>query len=180
MLIIVVMLLLLRQVYGQVTILNLNDGFLIYHHEYFVEPSEASPLNIVIREDGRSVTIPHLLGLDFVGVVKEVGALCQSIQTGDLVTGISQGGAYVEYVTIVEQAVVKLPQDVNVKETAAFPVAAVMDHGLVKPNQKVLIHGGVGHIAIQLAKQAGAYVYTTGAERNTEFKKRLGADGIIN
>lgn len=146
-------------------------------------------VDTVIREGGRSVTLPHLLGLDFVGEVKEVGVLCQSIQIGDLVTGINHGGTYAEYITIAEQAVVKLPQDVNVKETAAFPViavtawAAVMDHGFVKPNQKVLIHGGaggVGHIAIQLAKQAGAYVYTTGAGRNTEFLKKLGADEVIN
>jgi NADPH:quinone reductase-like Zn-dependent oxidoreductase len=150
-------------------------------------------VDIVTREGDfkafRPLTFPHLLGLDFVGVVKEVGALCQSIKIGDLVTGINYGGTYTEYITIAEQAVVKLIQDVNVKETAAFPViavtawAAVMDHGLVKPNQKVLIHGGaggVGHIAIQLAKQAGAYVYTTGAERNTAFLKKLGADEVIN
>src|SRR3954454_9766900 len=57
----------------------------------------------------RPLNFPHLLGLDFVGVVKEVGALCQSIKIGELVTGISSGGTYAEYITIPEQAVVKLP-----------------------------------------------------------------------
>lgn len=166
----------------------------IGHNEVLIEIKSFSinPADIVEREGRKQplpLTLPHILGKDFVGVVKEVGVLCQSIQPNDIVTGINFGGTYAEYISMTEHDVVKIPQGVNLKRMAGFPVVAItawaglIEHGLLESGQKVLIHagaGGVGHIAIQIAKQAGAYVYTTGSERNTEFLKQLGADEVIN
>lgn len=82
-----------------------------------------------------------------------------------------------------------LPESITFTEAAAVPLAgltalqALFDHGSLKAGEKVLIHagaGGVGTYAIQLAKNAGAYVITTASPRNHELVKKLGADEVID
>ncbi|WP_433581119.1 quinone oxidoreductase family protein [Paenibacillus amylolyticus] len=116
-----------------------------------------NPSDVVNREELHGAAVfPHMLGRDFVGLVKEVGPSCQSIQIGDLVTGISFEGTYAEYIKMDEQAVIKIPQEANIKEVAAFPVvaitawAALIDYGFIQSNhnQKVLIHAGAGGVGI--------------------------------
>ena len=132
---------------------------------------------------------PHLLGVDIVGIVKDIGKNITHVKPGDRVMGVSLKGAYAEYVAVEEREVVVLPKDISFKDAAGLPAVgmtawiALFQYADLQPKQRILIHGGAGgvaHIAIQLAKQHGAYVITTAREYNHEFVKSLGADEVID
>ena len=135
-------------------------------------------------------TLPHLLGADFSGVVSQIGEEVTKFKVGDQVTGVNIKGTYSEYIVVDESSsIVKVPSNMDLVPIGGLSIAtctawsAVILNGQVKPNQRVLIHGGaggVGSMAIQLAKNAGAYVITTATERNNEYLKELGADEIID
>ncbi len=99
-------------------------------------------------------------------------------------------GTYAEHTIVDEHLLAKKPANVSFEDAAAVPLAGLtayqglFDHGSLQKGEKVLIHaggaGGVGTYAIQLAKDAGAYVYTTASEKNHELLKSLGADEVID
>ncbi|AFS78522.1 zinc-containing alcohol dehydrogenase [Gottschalkia acidurici 9a] len=155
-------------------------------------------IDVVMRKGGMQATMPpelqpkfpHLLGQDFSGIVTQIGETVTKFQVGDYVTGVTLTGTYSEYIAVDESSfVAKVPSDIDLVPLGGLGVvtctawSAVIGHGQVKPNQRVLIHGGaggVGSMAIQLAKNAGVYVITTATESNKDFLKELGADEIVD
>ncbi|CCD95813.1 Quinone oxidoreductase (NADPH:quinone reductase) (Zeta-crystallin) (fragment) [Bradyrhizobium sp. ORS 375] len=111
--------------------------------------------------------LPKVLGRDVAGVVERIGRTVTRFRTGDAAFAMLDRdvGGYAEIVRIHEGDAAKVPDGVDFIEAAAVPLAALtawqglFDHGHLEAGQKVLIHGGaggVGHFAIQFAKNAGA------------------------
>jgi NADPH:quinone reductase-like Zn-dependent oxidoreductase len=135
---------------------------------------------------------PYTLGMDVAGTVAAVGQGVKNFSIGDAVFGrteLGRDGSYAEYVALPAEEVVAIPHSLNFIHAAALPhVSLTAWRGLVdaanlQAGQKVLIHaaaGGVGHIAVQLAKARGAYVYGTASTRNQDFLRQLGVDQPID
>ena len=136
-------------------------------------------------------TFPLILGTDVSGVVEEVGAGVTDVSAGDVVytrAGIYRDGAYAEYVLALAADVVPKPESLDHVHAAALPhVTLTAWQGLIEfadlsAGQTVLIHaaaGGVGHVAVQLAKWRGAKVIGT-ASVNLPFLEELGVDEAID
>lgn len=135
--------------------------------------------------------LPHVPGRDFSGVVSACGEGVR-FKIGDAVFGAclaSDEGAYAEKIAISENQVTYLPAGLNHVQTAAIALAgltaqvSIVDCLMVQPGEKLLIQGGaggVGSMAIQIAKAAGAYVGTTGRHENHDYLRMLGADVTID
>jgi NADPH:quinone reductase-like Zn-dependent oxidoreductase len=152
-----------------------------------------NPIDHKIRsgemQDIFAVQFPHVLGLDIAGVVKAVGSEVTHFKPGDRVYGVGSSGSYAEYTVADEGTLAKISPDHLFTDAGALPIVAItawqglFNYGKIKQGDRVLIHagaGGVGHIAIQLAKQTGAYVISTASARNHDFVKQLGADEVID
>jgi NADPH2:quinone reductase len=137
---------------------------------------------------------PHVLGCDGAGVVEAVGAGVQSFQVGDEVFFCNGGlggsiGTYAEFAIVDQRFLAIKPAALSFSEAAAAPLVLITaweslyDRGRLQAGQKVLVHagaGGVGHVAVQLAKLQGAEVCTTvSSEEKANFVKQLGADSVI-
>lgn len=136
---------------------------------------------------------PVTLGVDFAGKVVEVGEGVTDFKVNDEVYGqggILNGGSgtLAEFVVAPINKSSKKPQNIDYVQAAALPLAgisalqALEDHIHLKSKQQILIHGGaggIGHLAIQIAKALGAYVATTVSSDDAEYVKSLGADEII-
>lgn len=137
-------------------------------------------------------TFPIILGWDVAGEIVEVGQEVKDYHIGDRVFArpeTTRFGTYADYTIVDSNLLAPVPESISFPEAAAVPLAgltafqALFDHGALKAGEKVLIHagaGGVGTYAIQLAKNAGAYVITTASPRNHELVKKLGADEVID
>ncbi len=136
---------------------------------------------------------PAILGVDFCGTIVRPAFDTHPFQPGDAVYGMVSvprlSGSYAEYLTVPVVAIARAPRTVSAAESAALPCAAltawgcIVTVGKVGKGQRVLIHaaaGGVGHIAVQLAKRAGAHVVATASERNADWLRELGADEVID
>jgi len=137
---------------------------------------------------------PVVPGWDVSGVIAETGSAVKNIEVGDKVyaMAVSQPisiGTYAEQTLASESVIGRAPQSISLGQAAGVPLAATAARdalfrlGHVTEGQKVLIHqgaGGVGCYAIQLAKQAGAYVYTTCSTKNTNYVRAFGADCVID
>ncbi|MDJ0710621.1 MAG: NAD(P)-dependent alcohol dehydrogenase [Woeseiaceae bacterium] len=129
------------------------------------------------------------MGVDFAGVVVEVGDDVTRYAVGDEVFG-GRSGAFAEYLVIPEdRAIATKPENVSFDEAAAIPVAAITalqalrDHGRLAPGEKVLVNGasgGVGTYAVQIAKALGAEVHGVCSTRNVEMVRALGADHVFD
>lgn len=140
--------------------------------------------------------LPAVLGCDGAGIVEKVGSGVEHLQAGDQVyycyggLGQKDCGNYAEYALVNADFVAGKPDSLGFDEAAAAPLVlitaweALFDRAGIHTGQKVLIHGGaggVGHVAIQLAKIAGAEVATTvSSDEKAAFVQELGADLIIN
>lgn len=156
---------------------------------------KAASVNAVdrrVREGYLSEWIPkpYTAGTDFSGVV-EVAGPGSDLAVGTKVFGgiAPNSGCYAEYVVYQSSELATIPDGVSFEQAAALPVAgltawaAVMDSVKLIPGQRVLIQGaagGVGHLAVQLAKLAGAHVTGTASEKNLDFVRGLGADLVID
>jgi NADPH:quinone reductase-like Zn-dependent oxidoreductase len=132
------------------------------------------------------------LGVDVAGQVEAVGKDATRFKPGDNVFGDvfgTSGGAFAEYVCAPESKLVMKPDNVTFEQAASVPVAAftalqgLRDHGHVQPGQRVLINGaagGVGTLAVQIAKRFGADVTGVCSTRNVEMVRSLGADRVID
>ena len=136
------------------------------------------------------IKFPFILGNDFAGTVAQVGSNVTQFKVGDEVYAKTDlNGAFAEY-TVVQQASLALkPKNIPMEHAASLPLVsltawqALVEIANVKAGHKVLIHagsGGVGSIAIQLAKHLGATVATTTSGKNTRWVRELGADIIID
>ena len=138
---------------------------------------------------------PAILHGDVAGIIEEVGTNVMHFKKGDEVFGCAGGvigsdGALAEYMLTDASLLAKKPHSLNMMEAAALPLVAItawealFEKIKLQPKQKILIHagtGGVGHIAIQLAKQAGADVYATvSSDEKALIAKSLGATDTIN
>ena len=136
---------------------------------------------------------PFVLGWDVSGVVEAVGFGVTLFKPGDEVFGMlpypTGHGAHAEYVTGPARAFAPKPRALTHVEAGALPLAgltawqALVDTADVRPGQRVLVHaaaGGVGHLAVQIAKARGGHVIGTASAANHEFLRGLGADEVID
>ncbi|MDJ0379492.1 NADP-dependent oxidoreductase [Streptomyces sp. G-G2] len=134
-----------------------------------------------------------IVGWDVSGTVEAVGMGVTIFEPGDEVFGMphfpKQAGAYAEYVTAPARHFVRKPAALDHVAAAALPLAALtawqalVDTADVRPGQRVLIHaaaGGVGHLAVQIAKARGAYVIGTASAAKHDLLRELGADELID
>ncbi|MFJ9827560.1 NADP-dependent oxidoreductase [Streptomyces sp. NPDC101160] len=134
-----------------------------------------------------------VLGWDVAGVVEAVGAGVTLFRAGDEVYGMPRfpqpAGAYAEYVTAPARHFAPSPRGLTPVEAGALPLAALtawqalVDTAGVRPGQRVLVHaaaGGVGHLAVQIAKARGAYVIGTASAAKHELLRSLGVDEPID
>ncbi|MEN8218680.1 MAG: zinc-dependent alcohol dehydrogenase family protein [Pseudomonadota bacterium] len=157
-----------------------------------------NPVDYKMREKGGIAPdkLPKILGCDGAGVVEAVGEAVTRFNVGDEVyffnggIGTDEQGNYAEYTTLHQDYAALKPKSLSMVEAAALPLAwitaweSLVDRAQLQADQTVLIHagaGGVGHLAIQLAKSLGACVATTvGSEEKADFAQSLGADYCIN
>lgn len=160
-----------------------------------VYATSVNPVDYKIRGGtGRHpVKLPVVLGGDVSGVVEELGPGVTDFKVGDEVY-YSPGfgglpGSYAEYNLASEETVAFKPENLTHFEAASIPLAGgtawdgLITRGKVQLGESVLIHagaGGVGSLAIQIAKAAGAYVFTTCRSTNSDLVKSLGADYAID
>jgi NADPH:quinone reductase-like Zn-dependent oxidoreductase len=136
---------------------------------------------------------PFVGGSDFSGVVEAVPYADHPLPVGTAVFGMGRvprlGGSFAEYVTVASTALAAKPDNLSHVEAAAVPVAAMTAWGMVvqlgdaRPGKRVLIHagaGGVGHFAVQFARERGAHVIATASAANADFLRQLGAHVSID
>ena len=162
-----------------------------------IEAAGVNPVDTKLRSRGTYYpdALPAILGCDGAGVVEAIGDKVCCLRPGDAVYFCHGGiggepGSYAQYKVLDEHLVVPKPTNLSFAEAAAAPLVlltaweSLFDRARVEAGQTVLIHagaGGVGHVAIQLAKAAGCQVITTvSSAEKTEFVKRLGADVVID
>ena len=136
--------------------------------------------------------LPVILGNDLAGTVLAVGAQVRGFAAGDEVyarPAEERIGTFAERIAVAEADLALKPVSIGMAEAGSLPLVALtawqalVERGDVRPGQKVLIHagaGGVGSIAIQLAKRLGATVATTASAANADFVRELGADIVID
>jgi alcohol dehydrogenase len=166
-----------------------------------------NPIDWKIREGYMEQSInlqfPLILGMDFSGAIKQVGegkevgqkqGIEWEFKQGDEVYGqasVTSGGsgAFAELAITNIESIAHAPKSLSQEEAAALPLVgvsawqALVENMNLSNGQKILIHGGaggIGSIAIQLAKNLGAYVATTASSDDKEFVQALGADKIID
>ncbi len=156
-----------------------------------------NPIDTKLRQRGSFYPDknPTILGCDGAGVVEAVGEAVDSFQVGDEIYFCQGGvggpkGNYAEYAVVDQRFVAKKPASVSFAQAAAAPLVlitaweALYDRARIDAGQQVLIHagaGGVGHVAIQLAKLKGSEVCTTiSSEEKAAFVRNMGADLAIN
>jgi NADPH:quinone reductase len=164
-----------------------------------------NPIDVKLRQRGTLYPdlMPAILGCDGAGIVEAVGSQVTRFKVGDEVYFCNGGlgkhqGSYAEYTTINQGFAALKPKSISFAVAAAAPLVlitaweALYERGRLEPGEKVLIHGGaggVGHVAIQLAKLIstplndikGAQVCTTvSSDEKANFAQQLGADLVIN
>ena len=160
-----------------------------------IQAASVNPVDTKFRQGLYPVDdLPAVLGCDGSGIVEAVGSEVSKFKVGDEVYYFHGGigpiqGNYAEFKTVEERFVAKKPESLNFTEAAAAPLVlltaweSLYDRAQIKSGQNVFINagaGGVGHVAIQLAKIAGAKVCTTvSSDEKAEFVKSLGADMTI-
>jgi alcohol dehydrogenase len=161
-----------------------------------IHAAGVNPLDSKIRDGEFKRMLPYrfplILGNDVAGVVVRVGSRVRRFKPGDEVYARPDDdriGAFAQFLSIQEDAVAKKPKNLTMEEAASIPLVGLtawqvlVERAKLSQGQKVLIHagsGGVGTVAIQLAKHLGAIVATTTSTENLEWVKRLGADMVID
>lgn len=159
-----------------------------------VHATSINPLDYQVRRGDYpdSVQLPAITGHDVSGVVEEIGAGVTSFSPGDHVWYTPQifdgPGSYAEYHVAAESIIGKKPPSLSHIEAASLTLVggtaweALVVRAALRVGESILVHGGaggVGHVAVQLAKAIGARVFTTVREANLEFARSLGADVVI-
>ncbi|WP_370277912.1 zinc-dependent alcohol dehydrogenase family protein [Pontibacterium sp.] len=161
-----------------------------------IAATSVNTVDTMIRQMGKELPIspdlPAVLGMDFAGVVEEVGENVAGFAVGDEVYGCAGGlcdlqGTLAEYMVADARLIARKPNNLSMREAAALPLVGITAYeGLkragVAKGQQVLVHGGsggVGHVALQLARHFGADVYSTGGgEAQLKLIESLGAKPI--
>lgn len=161
-----------------------------------VRCASVNPLDVKTRKGQVKVLLkyrlPIILGNDLAGVVTQVGKEVRRFKTGDEIYARldkARIGAFAEYAAVRESDAAVRPKNTSFEEAASLPLVALtawqalVELGKLEAGRRVLIHagsGGVGSVAIQLARHLGAEVFTTVGRRNVDLVKRLGADRAID
>lgn len=176
----------------EVSVPNVDAGELLVR----VHATSINPLDYQIRRGDYPdyVPLPAIIGHDVSGVVERVGAGVNDFKPGDEVFYTPKifgpkGGSYAEYNVVPQELVTHKPVNLSHAQAAAITLTggtaweALVTRARLQPAESVLIHGGaggVGTIAIQLAKAMGARVFTTCRSEQAEFLLGLGADATID
>jgi NADPH2:quinone reductase len=157
-----------------------------------IAASGLNPLDMKIRAgtaDHAKHPLPLVLGIDMAGVVDAVGPGVSDFKVGDEVYGMTGGvggiqGSLAEYAAVDARLIAIKPSNISMREAAALPLAfitgysGIVDRAHLQAGQTVLVQGGaggVGHIAVQLARALGAQVFATASSRDHDLLERLGA-----
>jgi NADPH:quinone reductase len=161
-----------------------------------IAASSVNTVDTMIRAMGSdlplSPALPAVLGMDFAGVVEAVGEGVNQFSVGDEVYGCAGGladlpGALAEFMLADARLIAHKPKSISMREAAAMPLVGItayegLERAGITAGQKVLVQGGaggVGHVALQLAKHFGADVYATGTgDKQMEVIKGYGATPI--
>lgn len=161
-----------------------------------IAATSINTVDTMIREMGKELPIspelPAVLGMDFSGTVESVGEGVSEYNIGDEVYGCAGGlgdlpGTLAEYLVADANLIAHKPKTITMREAAALPLVGITAYeGLTRAGiaqgQKVLVHGGaggVGHVALQIARHYGAEVYATGgSNKKLTLIKELGGMGI--
>ncbi len=161
-----------------------------------IAATSVNTVDTMIRQMGKELPIspnpPAVLGMDFAGTVEAVGEGVSGFSVGDEVYGCAGGlgelqGALAEYMAADARLIALKPKNLSMREAAALPLVAITAYeGLtragISKGHRVLVHGGsggVGHVALQLARHLGADVYATGGgDKQLALIEELGAKGI--
>ncbi|PAU61854.1 NADP-dependent oxidoreductase [Pseudomonas sp. PICF141] len=167
-------------------------------HEVLIQvhATSVNPLDSKIRTGEFKMILPYsfplVLGNDLAGIVVRTGPAVKRFKPGDEVYARppeKRIGTFAELIAVNENALALKPLNLSMAEAASIPLVALtawqalVETAQLKKGQKVLIHagsGGVGTLAIQLAKHLGAFVATTTSTSNVEWLKALGADVVID
>ena len=161
-----------------------------------IRSAAVNPVDWKIREgllkDFIPYELPVTLGWDAAGIIEAVGAGVQDFAPGDEVytrPDIRRNGTYADYLAVRAEEIASKPANLDFMQAAAIPLAGItawqslVDVGKIGPGQRVLIHagaGGVGHLAIQIAKSKGAEVVATASAVNQALLRELGVDEAID
>jgi NADPH2:quinone reductase len=160
-----------------------------------IKSSAVNPLDLKIRAGEAAHArqmLPAILGIDLAGVVEAAGSGVTAFRSGDEVYGMTGGvgglqGSLAQYAAVDADLLGPKPANLTMREAAALPLIVItaweglVDRAAVQAGQKVLVHGGaggVGHVAIQIARAYGADVFATGSAESRAFIERLGATAI--
>jgi len=173
---------------------SVSQGLLLIE----VHAAGVNPVDWKIREGYMKEMVPlkfpATLGGDFSGIVAEVGEGVSDFKKGDEIYGqasILRGGSgsFAEFATADINTTAHKPKNLSHVEAASMPLTgvsawqALVEHIGLSRAKKILIHGGaggIGSIAIQLAKHLGAYVATTVSLKDMQYARELGADEVID
>jgi NADPH:quinone reductase len=146
------------------------------------------------RREGQYVIptpLPFIPGAEIAGIVREAGKGVTKVKAGSPVAVLIESGGYAEYATAHESTLIPLPEGMDFQEAAALPLQGLSAYhvlktmGRLEKGETVLVHaaaGGVGSLAVQLAKQfgAGKVIATASSDEKLALAKKLGADYTIN
>ncbi|MDT3425873.1 2-desacetyl-2-hydroxyethyl bacteriochlorophyllide A dehydrogenase [Paenibacillus forsythiae] len=161
-----------------------------------IKASGVNPVDWKVREGLLKTDFPYelplILGWDAAGKVAAAGSNVTEFKVGDDVffrPEMEKQGTYADEIVVPAHLVAPMPRGLTYAEAASLPLVgltvwqALVEVGNVQPGQNVLIlagSGGIGSIAIQVAKARGAYVAATTSSRNSDFVRDLGADEVLN
>jgi NADPH:quinone reductase-like Zn-dependent oxidoreductase len=161
-----------------------------------VHAAAVNPVDWKIRDGAGEMLglkLPLILGGDIAGTIEEVGVEVKNFQQGDAVYGMTVSGGfsggYAEYALAKAEAISPKPDSLSFEAAAAMPIAtltawqAMFDLAHLSSGQRILItgaSGGVGSMAVQLAKAKGAFVIGTASGKNEQFVRDLGADEFVD
>lgn len=156
-----------------------------------VAAAGVNPIDVPLRQGAGAPTFPALAGHDIAGRIVATGAGVDPVLLAKDVFALIPwpGGGYAQYVAVSAELVVPKPPRLSYAQAAAVPLAALTAYqalfveGRLTAGQRILIHGGsgaVGHMAVQLAKHAGAHVLATTSADNLEYVRSIGADVAID
>lgn len=162
-----------------------------------VHAASLNPFDTMVREgkvENPHLVFPFVLGGDIAGLVAEVGEGVDSLNVGDRVYGSANraggdSGAFAEFATTMATELALAPSDLNFAEVAALPlvgvsaVQALTENLQLQKGQKLFVHGGaggIGTVAIQIAKDMGVYVAATATGDGLSYIKELGVDEAID
>lgn len=182
---------------GKLNLVDLPEPIL-NENEVLVEihASSVNQLDAKIKSGEFKLLLPYklplILGHDVAGIITKIGSKVSRFKVGDEIFARPSDfkiGTFAEYIAIDEKDAALKPKNISMEEAASFPLVALtawqafVEKAKLKKGQKVFIQagsGGVGTIAIQLAKHLGATVATTTSANNFELVKGLGADVMID